>query len=150
VFVGLGFNIKMAEAYLIVPALIMTYLLCAPRKIWTRIWHLALFVVLAFTLSLSWLLAVDMTPPGQHPYVGSTQTNSELGLAFGYNGLNRLHIGENRNSSNRGIPTNNAGTDRDTSRAGQNRSSARNTGNPANRTQSAQQGNGTVFEAGAP
>ena len=42
VFVGLGFNIKMAEAYLVVPALGMAYLLCAPRKIWTRIWHLLL------------------------------------------------------------------------------------------------------------
>src|SRR5438309_2174151 len=45
VFVGVGFNIKMAEAYLVIPALVMTYLLCAPRKLWTRIWHLSLFVL---------------------------------------------------------------------------------------------------------
>src|SRR5579871_135496 len=41
-FVGLGFNIKMAEAYLVIPAFGVLYLLAAPRKIWTRIWHLAL------------------------------------------------------------------------------------------------------------
>ncbi len=93
VFVGLGFTIKMAEAYLVLPALLMTYLLCAPRKLWTRVWHLALFIVVLFVVSIPWLLAVDLTPASQRPYVGSTQNNSELNLAFGYNGLNRLKIG---------------------------------------------------------
>lgn len=92
-FVGIGFNIKMAEAYLVVPALGLTYLLCAPRRIWTRIWHLLLALLVMLVISLSWALAVDLTPAPQRPYVGSTQTNSELNLAFGYNGLNRLHIG---------------------------------------------------------
>lgn len=91
-FVGLGFNIKMAEAYLVVPALVMTYLLCAPRKIWTRIWHLLLAGLVVLLLSLSWAVAVDLTPSSLRPYVGSTQTNSEVSLAFGYNGLSRLHI----------------------------------------------------------
>ena len=93
VFVGLGFNIKMSEAYLVLPALFMTYLLCAPRRWQTRAWHLALFVVVVFALSLSWVVAVDRVAPDQRPYVGSTQNNSEVSLAFGYNGLNRLHSG---------------------------------------------------------
>ncbi len=93
VFVGIGFNIKMAEAYLIVPALGLAYLLCAPGKIWTRIWHLLLAVAVMLAISLSWALAVDLTSAAQRPYVGSTQNNSEISLAFGYNGLNRLRIG---------------------------------------------------------
>jgi 4-amino-4-deoxy-L-arabinose transferase-like glycosyltransferase len=100
VFVGLGFNIKMSEAYLVVPALVMTYLLCAPRKIWTRIWHLLLALVVMLAISLSWAVAVDLTPAAQRPYVGSTQDNSELSLAFGYNGLSRLHIGGNNGGRN--------------------------------------------------
>ncbi|GCE28842.1 mannosyltransferase [Dictyobacter alpinus] len=95
VFVGLGFNVKMAEAYLVVPALGLTYLLCAPRKVWTRVWHLLLALLVMFVLSLSWALAVDLTPASMRPYVGSTQDNSELSLAFGYNGLNRLRFGGN-------------------------------------------------------
>ncbi len=95
IFVGLGFNIKMAEAYLVVPALAMAYLLCAPRKIWTRIWHLLLAILVMLVISLSWAVAVDLTPASQRPYVGSTQDNSELSLAFGYNGLNRFKIGGN-------------------------------------------------------
>src|SRR5579863_6853540 len=39
---GIGFNIKMLEAYLVVPAFGLLYLLAAPRKVRTRIWHLAL------------------------------------------------------------------------------------------------------------
>ena len=102
VFVGLGFNIKMAEAYLVVPALGLTYLLCAPRKIWVRIIHLLLALLIMLAISLSWAVAVDLTPASQRPYVGSTQDNSEVSLAFGYNGLNRLHIGDTGPAGGRG------------------------------------------------
>jgi 4-amino-4-deoxy-L-arabinose transferase-like glycosyltransferase len=93
VFVGLGFNVKMAEAYLVVPALGLTYFLCAPRKLWTRLWQLSLALMVMLLLSLSWAAIVDLVPAAQRPYVGSTQDNSALNLAFGYNGLSRIHIG---------------------------------------------------------
>src|SRR5712691_3258097 len=88
--VGVGFNIKMLEAYLVVPAFGVLYLLAAPKSIWKRIGHLALALILMLVVSLSWAIAVDLTPASQRPYVGSTQNNSELSLALGYNGLERL------------------------------------------------------------
>jgi 4-amino-4-deoxy-L-arabinose transferase-like glycosyltransferase len=90
VFVGLGFNIKMLEAYLVVPAYGLLYLLAAPRSIWVRIGHLALAALLMLTISLSWAVAVDLTPASSRPYVGSSQNNSEISLALGYNGIQRL------------------------------------------------------------
>src|SRR5713226_1362693 len=90
VFVGLGFNIKMLEAYLVVPAYGLLYLLAAPRRIWVRIGHLALAALLMLTISLSWAVAVDLTPASSRPYVGSSQDNSEISLALGYNGIQRL------------------------------------------------------------
>jgi 4-amino-4-deoxy-L-arabinose transferase-like glycosyltransferase len=90
VFVGLGFNIKMLEAYLVVPAYDLLYLLAAPRRIWVRIGHLALAALLMLTISLSWAVAVDLTPAASRPYVGSSQNNSEISLALGYNGIQRL------------------------------------------------------------
>src|SRR5207302_4672517 len=90
VFVGLGFNIKMLEAYLVVPAYGLLYLLAAPRRIWVRIGQLALAALLMLTISLSWAVAVDLTPASQRPYVGSSQDNSEISLALGYNGIQRL------------------------------------------------------------
>jgi len=90
VFVGLGFNIKMLEAYLVVPAYGLLYLLAVPRRIWVRIGHLALAALLMLTISLSWAVAVDLTPASSRPYVGSSQDNSEISLALGYNGIQRL------------------------------------------------------------
>src|SRR5256714_4612816 len=88
--VGIGFNIKMLVAYLVVPAYGLLYLLAAPHSLRKRIGHLALAGVLLLAVSLSWVVAVDLTPASQRPYVGSTQDNSELSLAFGYNGIQRL------------------------------------------------------------
>src|SRR6266487_3552330 len=88
--IGIGFNIKMAEALLVVPAFGVLYILAAPRKVWTRIWHLVLALILLLAISFSWALAVDLTPASLRPYVGSTQDNSEISLAIGYNGINRL------------------------------------------------------------
>src|SRR6266516_6049749 len=90
IIVGIGFNIKMLEAYLVVPAYGLLYLLAAPHSLRKRIGHLALAGVLLLAVSLSWVVAVDLTPASQRPYVGSTQDNSELSLALGYNGVQRL------------------------------------------------------------
>ncbi len=90
VILGIGFNIKMLEAYLVLPAYGLLYLLAAPRSIWRRIAHLAIAGALLLVISLSWVVAVDLTPASQRPYVGSTQNNSELTLALGYNGIQRL------------------------------------------------------------
>src|SRR6266516_5954962 len=88
--VGIGFNIKTLEAYLVVPAYGLLYLLAAPKSIWKRIGHLALAGVVLLVVSFSWIAAVDLTPASQRPYVDSTQDNSELSLALGYNGIERL------------------------------------------------------------
>ncbi|HXR65290.1 MAG TPA: glycosyltransferase family 39 protein, partial [Ktedonobacteraceae bacterium] len=104
--VGLGFNVKMMEAYLVVPAFGLLYLLAAPRTFWLRCGQLLVAILVLLTVSLSWAIVVDLTPASQRPYVGSSQNNSEVGLAFGYNGVDRLlgHFGFGNNHS----ATNNA------------------------------------------
>jgi 4-amino-4-deoxy-L-arabinose transferase-like glycosyltransferase len=88
--VGLGFNIKMLEAYLVLPAFYMLYLL-ASRVSWRRRFlNLALGTLVLLVVSLSWAVVVDLTPADQRPYVGSSSNNSELDLIAGYNGLGRL------------------------------------------------------------
>jgi 4-amino-4-deoxy-L-arabinose transferase-like glycosyltransferase len=154
-FVGIGFNIKMSEAYLVVPALGLTYLLCAPRHIWTRVWHLALALLVMLLISLSWAAAVDLTPVAQHPYVGSTQNNSEISLAFGYNGLNRLHIGNTgpgRAGGGRGTTGNTTNNTRSSSSQNGNTGSGTTSGNSGNSQNVANQleeALGAGFRAGA-
>jgi 4-amino-4-deoxy-L-arabinose transferase-like glycosyltransferase len=90
VVVGLGFNIKMLQAYLVLPAFAFAYLI-GTRLPWrTRVAHLALAGIVLLVVSLSWAVAVDLTPTAQRPYIGSSENNSVLQLALGYNGLLRL------------------------------------------------------------
>ncbi|HEY6674298.1 MAG TPA: glycosyltransferase family 39 protein, partial [Rubrobacteraceae bacterium] len=88
--VGLGFNVKTLQAFLVLPALYLLYLLTA-RTTWRRRFvHLAAATVVLFAVSLSWAVAVDLTPEDQRPYVGGSNGDSALDLAFGYNGAERL------------------------------------------------------------
>ncbi|GCE26750.1 dolichyl-phosphate-mannose--protein mannosyltransferase [Dictyobacter alpinus] len=88
--VGLGFNIKTLEAYLVVPAFGLFYLLSTRHGWGKRMIHLLIALALLLVVSFAWIVAVDMVPASQRPYVGSSQTNSELELTFGYNGLQRI------------------------------------------------------------
>ena len=87
--VGLGFNIKMLEAYLVLPVFALVYLLGAPRSLRVRLLHLTLAGVVLLVVSGAWITIVDTTPAGQRPYIISTEHDSELELALGYNGVNR-------------------------------------------------------------
>lgn len=87
---GVAFNVKMMEAYLILPALYVFFWV-ASRGNWRRkLGLLAAFTAVLAVVSFSWATIVDLTPATQRPYVGSTKTNSEMELIFGYNGIQRL------------------------------------------------------------
>ena len=90
VLVGVGFNVKMLEAFMPLPAFYSLYLLGARHSWKKRILHLAAATAVLLVVSLSWAVAVDLTPPQDRPYVGSSSDNSELELIVGHNGLARL------------------------------------------------------------
>jgi 4-amino-4-deoxy-L-arabinose transferase-like glycosyltransferase len=87
---GFGFLAKMLQAFLVVPAFGLVYLCCAPTPVRRRLWQLVLAGV-AMAVSAGWWVAVvALVPAGSRPYIGGSQHNSVLELAFGYNGLGRL------------------------------------------------------------
>ncbi len=88
--VGVAFNIKMLEAFIVLPAFYLLYLVAAPVRWPRRLLHLVLGTVVVLGVALSWPLAVDLTPPDARPWVGGSQHNSVLELALGYNGLSRV------------------------------------------------------------
>jgi 4-amino-4-deoxy-L-arabinose transferase-like glycosyltransferase len=90
VLVGLGFNIKMLQAYLPLPAFYALYFFGTNSGVWRKVVNLSLATLLLLVVSLSWAVMVDLTPANQRPYVGSSDNNSVLNLALGYNGLERL------------------------------------------------------------
>ncbi|MHB9922462.1 glycosyltransferase family 39 protein [Clostridium botulinum] len=91
--VGIGFNIKMLQAYMIIPAIYITYLLSNAVSFKKRIVHLMAGTIILILVSLSWGFIVDLVPEGNRPYVGSSTNNSVMELIIGHNGLERLGIG---------------------------------------------------------
>lgn len=88
--VGLGFNIKMLQAYLVLPALYLLYLIAARPSILKRLWHLGLATVVVGVVSLGWAVTVDLTPAEARPFVGSSRDNTVMELIVGHNGAARL------------------------------------------------------------
>ena len=101
-FVGLGFNIKMLQAYMILPAVGIVYLLFSREKIGRRILASAISLVIIAVVSLSWVVAVDLYPSGSRPYIGSSTDNTVMELILGHNGLERISGGIGNRNGTRG------------------------------------------------
>ncbi|MGW1750250.1 ArnT family glycosyltransferase [Streptomyces sp. NPDC002092] len=90
VWVGIGFQSKMLEAWAVLPALALVYLISAPIALRKRLAHLAVSAVVMAAVSCSWMLAVTLTPAEDRPYVDGTTNNSAFSMVVGYNFLNRF------------------------------------------------------------
>jgi 4-amino-4-deoxy-L-arabinose transferase-like glycosyltransferase len=115
-WVGLGFQAKMLQAWMILPALFIGYLVARPRparaqatpgaggaaadgeagaagpRLVTRLWQLAVAGVVMAGVSLSWILLFTLTPAADRPYVDGSTDNSAFAMVFGYNGLERFGV----------------------------------------------------------
>jgi 4-amino-4-deoxy-L-arabinose transferase-like glycosyltransferase len=88
--VGFGFLAKMLQAFLVLPALALVWLLVAPVGWGRRLRDLALATVTLIVSAGWWVLVVELWPAADRPFIGGSQTNSALELVFGYNGFGRL------------------------------------------------------------
>jgi 4-amino-4-deoxy-L-arabinose transferase-like glycosyltransferase len=101
VLIGLGFNIKMLEAFLVLPACYLLYLVASPVSWLKRIVYLGLATGVLLVVSLAWAVAVDLTPPDQRPYVSGSSNNTVMDLIVGWNGAVRLS-GQDKDVGERG------------------------------------------------
>ncbi|MFJ1765165.1 ArnT family glycosyltransferase [Amycolatopsis sp. NPDC088138] len=93
VAIGFGFLTKMMQAFLVLPAFGLVYLIAAPTSLGKRLLHLGGAVV-ALVVSAGWFIAlVDLWPTASRPYIGGSEGDSLLELALGYNGLSRIFGG---------------------------------------------------------
>ncbi|AHH16379.1 putative glycosyltransferase [Nocardia nova SH22a] len=94
VAVGFGFLTKMLQAFLVLPAFGLVFLIAAPIGLGRRILKL-LGALVALVISGGWFVAlVSLWPADSRPYIGGSTNNSLLDLALGYNGLGRVMGGE--------------------------------------------------------
>ncbi len=87
---GLGFNVKMLAAFVVLPTFVLAYAIAAPVAWRTRLIRLSASMAVLAATALSWALVVELTPKDRRPYIGGSRTNSALELAMGYNGVARI------------------------------------------------------------
>src|SRR4051795_5028892 len=87
---GLSFLAKGLQPFTLLPALAIAYLVAAPTSLRRRLLQLLAAGGAVVAGAGWWVLAVDLTPASDRPYIGGSGDNSALGLAFGYNGLSRI------------------------------------------------------------
>jgi 4-amino-4-deoxy-L-arabinose transferase-like glycosyltransferase len=92
--VGLAFNTKMLQAFLVLPAFVLVYLVAGKPKLGKRILQLGAGLAALVVSSSWWVAIVALWPEASRPYIGSTSDNNILSLVFGYNGLSRIFGGE--------------------------------------------------------
>ena len=95
VLIGIAFNIKMIQAFIVVPAVFAVYFLGTTDFSWKkRVLHAGLAGIILLAVSLSWAVAVDLVPADQRPFIGGSGDNTVLSLIIDYNGMHRLGIGD--------------------------------------------------------
>jgi 4-amino-4-deoxy-L-arabinose transferase-like glycosyltransferase len=88
--VGFGFLTKMLQAFVVVPAFALAYLIAAPTPLRRRLGQLLAAGAALVGSSLWWVVAVMAVPAASRPYIGGSQNNSLWNLIFGYNGFGRV------------------------------------------------------------
>lgn len=92
-FVGVGFQAKMLQAWMVLPALVVATVVATagPGRRWRRFaGHVAALVGAAVVASLSWSVVLGLLPTGDHPYFDGSTDDSVFAMVFGYNGVDRF------------------------------------------------------------
>ncbi|MCP2343258.1 glycosyltransferase family 39 protein [Actinomadura rupiterrae] len=94
-FVGCGFNTKMLQAFIALPALAVAYLLFGPPALGRRVLHLLAAGAALVVSAGMWMVVVDLIPASKRPYIGGSTDGTVWDLVIGYNGLGRV-FGQDR------------------------------------------------------
>lgn len=99
---GTAFLTKMLQGFLVLPAFAITYLLLAATTWRRRLLHLLAGAGALIVAAGWWVLTVQLMSPANRPYIGGSTDDTELDLAFGYNGISRIVGGEHHASARYG------------------------------------------------
>ena len=84
---GFAFQAKMLQAWIVLPALFLAYLVAAPAlSFLRRVWHVATATLVVAVVSLSYMSAVSAVPQQSRPYVDGSCNDSLFNQVFSYNG----------------------------------------------------------------
>jgi 4-amino-4-deoxy-L-arabinose transferase-like glycosyltransferase len=88
--IGFAFLAKMMQAFLVLPAFGLVYMVAAPTGLRRRVLQM-LAATTAIVVSAGWWLAiVALWPVGSRPMIDGSPSNNIFNLIIGYNGLGRI------------------------------------------------------------
>ena len=90
ILVGFGFLTKYLQAWFVLPAFALTWVVAAPGTLGRRIVGLAVAFVAVIAASGWWVAVMELIPAANRAYIGGSTNNSVLELLFGYDGLGRI------------------------------------------------------------
>ena len=93
--VGFGFLAKELQAFLVLPAYGVAYLIAGPPALGRRLAHVVALGCATLVAGGWWVAIVTLWPASSRPYIGGSQNNSFFNVLFGYNGFGRLTGNEN-------------------------------------------------------
>ncbi|RJQ72341.1 hypothetical protein D5S17_26030 [Pseudonocardiaceae bacterium YIM PH 21723] len=88
--IGLAFNVKMLQAYLVLPAFAVTWLFCARTTLVRRLIGLLAALLSLLAASAAWMASLYLVPPDRRAFIGGSTDGSALDLVLGYNGASRI------------------------------------------------------------
>jgi 4-amino-4-deoxy-L-arabinose transferase-like glycosyltransferase len=88
--VGFGFLAKELQAFLVLPAFGLVYVLAGPPRLARRVGDVVVLGVTTLAAGGWWVAVVQLWPASSRPYIGGSQNNSFWNVLFGYNGFGRL------------------------------------------------------------
>ncbi len=99
-WVGLAFQAKMLQSWLLLPVIALVWLMAGPGRPIRRMVEIAVSMAVAVVVSLSYITAVSLVPSGSRPYVDGSAHDSLWQMVFSYNGFGRPLAS---NSANGGV-----------------------------------------------
>ena len=90
VLVGFAFLTKYLQAWFVLPAFALTWLVAAPGTVGRRMVGLAVAFVAVVAASGWWVVVMELIPAANRAYIGGSTNNSVLQLLLGYDGLGRI------------------------------------------------------------
>lgn len=89
-WVGLAFQAKMIEAWMVLPAFALAYLVDGPVSLPRRLRQVVVAALVAGIVSLAWISAVSLVPQSSRPYADGSTNDSLYAQVFVYNGFGRF------------------------------------------------------------
>src|SRR4029453_10453588 len=81
---------KELQAFLVLPAFGLAYLIAGTPAFGRRVWHVIVLGLSTLVAGGWWVAIVSLWPASSRPYIGGSQNNSFFNVLFGYNGFGRL------------------------------------------------------------